>query len=63
LLASRAGPKFENVMIAWDHSARATRAVGDALPVLQAAASVRVVTVADEKTPAIVQSEPLWSII
>lgn len=50
-------------MIAWDHSARATRAVGDALPVLQAAASVRVVTVADEKTHAIVQSEPLWSII
>ena len=44
-------------MIAWDHSARAARAVGDALPVLQAAASVRVVTVADEKTDAIVQSE------
>ncbi|RZN09273.1 universal stress protein UspA [Bradyrhizobium genosp. SA-3] len=49
-------PEFENVMIAWDHSARAARAVGDALPVVQAAASVRVVTVADEKTDAIVQS-------
>jgi nucleotide-binding universal stress UspA family protein len=49
-------PKFENVMIAWDHSARAARAVGDALPILQAAASVRVVTVADDKTDAIVQS-------
>ncbi|OKO92391.1 universal stress protein UspA [Bradyrhizobium sp. NAS80.1] len=49
-------PEFENVMIAWDHSARAARAVGDALPVLQAAASVRVVTVADDKTDAIVQS-------
>ena len=49
-------PEFENVMIAWDHSARAARAVGDALPVLQAAASVRVVTVTDEKTEAIVQS-------
>ncbi|MBR0780502.1 universal stress protein [Bradyrhizobium iriomotense] len=49
-------PEFENVMIAWDHSARAARAVGDALPVLQAAASVRVVTVADDKTDEIVQS-------
>ena len=49
-------PEFENVMIAWDHSARAARAVGDALPILQAAASVRVVTVADDKTDAVVQS-------
>ncbi|MBR0709264.1 MULTISPECIES: universal stress protein [Bradyrhizobium] len=49
-------PEFENVMIAWDHSARAARAVGDAMPVLQAAASVRVVTVADDKTDEIVQS-------
>lgn len=48
-------PEFENVMIAWDHSARAARAVGDALPILQAAASVRVVTVADDRTDAIVQ--------
>ncbi|MBH5368918.1 universal stress protein [Bradyrhizobium glycinis] len=49
-------PEFENVMIAWDHSARAARAVGDALPVLQAATSVRVLTVADDKTDAVVQS-------
>ncbi len=49
-------PEFENVVIAWDHSARAARAVGDALPILQAAASVRVVTVADDKTAAIAQS-------
>jgi nucleotide-binding universal stress UspA family protein len=49
-------PEFENVMIAWDNSARAARAVGDAMPILQAAASVRVVTVADDKTDAIVQS-------
>lgn len=49
-------PEFENVMIAWDHSARAARAVGDALPILQAAALVRVVTVADDKSDAIVQS-------
>jgi nucleotide-binding universal stress UspA family protein len=49
-------PEFENVMIAWDHSARAARAVGDAMPILQAATSVRVVTVADDKTDAIMQS-------
>ncbi|MGY8706319.1 universal stress protein [Bradyrhizobium sp. 18BD] len=49
-------PEFENVMIAWDHSARAARAVGDAMPILQAAATVRVLTVADDKTDAIVQS-------
>ncbi|UWU79686.1 universal stress protein [Bradyrhizobium huanghuaihaiense] len=49
-------PEFENVMIAWDHSARAARAVGDAMPILQAAASVRVVTVTDDKTDEIVQS-------
>ncbi|WP_342739831.1 universal stress protein [Bradyrhizobium sp. B117] len=49
-------PEFENVMIAWDHSARAARAVGDALPILQAAASVQVLTVADDKTEAITRS-------
>ncbi|TYL83550.1 universal stress protein [Bradyrhizobium cytisi] len=49
-------PEFENVMIAWDHSARAARAIGDALPILQAATSVRVVTVADDKSDAIAQS-------
>jgi nucleotide-binding universal stress UspA family protein len=49
-------PEFENVVIAWDHSARAARAVGDALPILQAATSVCVVTVADDETEAITQS-------
>jgi nucleotide-binding universal stress UspA family protein len=49
-------PEFENVVIAWDHSARAARAVGDALPILQAANSVCVVTVADDETEAITQS-------
>lgn len=49
-------PEFENVMIAWDHSARAARAVGDALPILQAAAAVRVITVADDKADPIAQS-------
>lgn len=52
----RLRPEFENVVIAWDHSARAARAVGDALPILQAAAVVRVITVADEKDEAIAQS-------
>ncbi|KJC34173.1 universal stress protein UspA [Bradyrhizobium sp. LTSP849] len=49
-------PEFENVMIAWDNSARAARAVGDALPILQAAAAVRVITVADDKAEPIAQS-------
>ncbi|WP_128926902.1 universal stress protein [Bradyrhizobium guangxiense] len=55
-LADELLPEFENVMIAWDHSARAARAVGDALPFLQAASSVRVLTVAEDKTDAVVQS-------
>lgn len=49
-------PEFENVMIAWDHSARAARAVGDALPILQAAASVQVITVANDKSDEMLQS-------
>jgi nucleotide-binding universal stress UspA family protein len=49
-------PEFENVMIAWDHSARAARAVGDAMAILQAATSVRVITATDEKTDAITKS-------
>ena len=49
-------PEFENVMIAWDHSACAARAVGDALPILQAATVVHVVTVADDQDEAIAQS-------
>ena len=54
--AEQLRPEFENVMIAWDHSARAARAVGDAMPILQAATSVRVVTVAEDKADAIAQS-------
>lgn len=49
-------PTFGDVMIAWDSSARAARAVGDALPILQEANSVRLVTVTDEKSDAIMQS-------
>jgi nucleotide-binding universal stress UspA family protein len=48
--------KLANVVIAWDHSARAARAVGDALPILRAATSVRVITVTDEDTDDIMKS-------
>jgi nucleotide-binding universal stress UspA family protein len=43
---------FDHAVIAWDHSAPAARAVADALPMLQAAVNVRIVTATDEKTPA-----------
>jgi nucleotide-binding universal stress UspA family protein len=43
---------FDDVMIAWDHTAPAARAVADALPMLQAAANVRIVTATDNKTAA-----------
>jgi len=49
-------PELQDVMIAWDHSAPAARAVGDALPILQAAASVRILTVTDDTTEAVKQS-------
>jgi nucleotide-binding universal stress UspA family protein len=47
---------LDNVVIAWDHTAPAARAVADALPVLQSAASVRIITATDDKTPAILES-------
>ena len=47
---------FGNVAIAWDHTAPAARAVADALPLLAAAASVRIITATDQKTPAELQS-------
>jgi nucleotide-binding universal stress UspA family protein len=40
---------FDTIAVAWDHSRQATRAVADALPLLQAAKRVHVVTVVDEK--------------
>ena len=43
---------FDNVVIAWDHIAPAARAVADALPWLQAAANVRIITATDNNTPA-----------
>jgi nucleotide-binding universal stress UspA family protein len=47
---------FDDVLIAWDHSAPAARAVADALPLLQSAARVRIITVTDSKTPKEVSS-------
>jgi nucleotide-binding universal stress UspA family protein len=42
---------FDDVVIAWDHSAPAARAVADALPLLQSAARVRIITATDSNTP------------
>jgi nucleotide-binding universal stress UspA family protein len=47
---------FGNVTIAWDHTAPAARAVADALPLLQAAGRVRIITATDQKTPAQLES-------
>ena len=47
---------FDRVAIAWDHSAQSARAVGDALPVLQRAKAVRVVTASDDKNPSLRES-------
>jgi nucleotide-binding universal stress UspA family protein len=47
---------FGDVVIAWDHTAPAARAVADALPMLQSAAKVRIVTATDDKTPAELES-------
>jgi len=41
---------FDRIVIAWDHTAPAARAVADALPLLQDAADVRVITATDDKT-------------
>jgi nucleotide-binding universal stress UspA family protein len=43
---------FDDVMIAWDHTAPAARAIADALPMLRSAAKVRVVTATDDRTQA-----------
>jgi nucleotide-binding universal stress UspA family protein len=39
---------LDDVLIAWDHSAPAARAIADAMPLLQSAISVRVITATDE---------------
>jgi nucleotide-binding universal stress UspA family protein len=50
--ASELKVTFDEVVIAWDHTAPAARAVADALPMLQAATTVRVVTATDDSTAA-----------
>jgi nucleotide-binding universal stress UspA family protein len=47
---------FDHAVIAWDHSAPAARAVADALPMLQSAASVCIITATDQKTLAELES-------
>jgi nucleotide-binding universal stress UspA family protein len=46
---SGASTRIERVLIAWDGSQRAARAVGDAMPFLKAAHAVQIVTVTNEK--------------
>lgn len=47
---------FDHVAIAWDHSAQSARAIGEALPLLQNAKIVHILTAADKKTPALTES-------
>jgi nucleotide-binding universal stress UspA family protein len=54
--ASELSVGFDRVMVAWDHTAPAARAVADALPLLEEAADVRVVTATDERTQSQVES-------
>jgi nucleotide-binding universal stress UspA family protein len=49
-LATELPVALDDVLIAWDHSAPAARAIADALPVLQSAAAVRVITATDERS-------------
>jgi nucleotide-binding universal stress UspA family protein len=51
VLADQLAVAFDQVAIAWDHTAPAARAVADALPMLRAAANVRIVTASDRVTP------------
>jgi nucleotide-binding universal stress UspA family protein len=54
--ADRLAARFDRVVIAWDHTAPAARAVAEALPLLQGAASVLVITATDQKTAAELES-------
>ena len=54
--AGRLGTAFDTVAIAWDHTAPAARAVADALPLLQAAARIRIITATDARSPAELES-------
>ncbi|SIO62745.1 Nucleotide-binding universal stress protein, UspA family [Bradyrhizobium erythrophlei] len=50
--ADALGTAFKEIVIAWDHTAPAARAVGDALPLLTNATQVRIVTATDRVTDA-----------
>ncbi len=50
--ASKLPVSFDSVVIAWDHTAPAARAVADALPILRAAANVVIITGTDTKSSA-----------
>jgi len=54
--ASELAVAFDHVVIAWDHTAPAARAVADALPWLQVAASLHIITATDNMTPAELES-------
>jgi nucleotide-binding universal stress UspA family protein len=51
-MADRLPGSFEHAAIAWDHSQQATRAVADAMWLLQSAKTVRVFTAIDNETAA-----------
>ena len=55
-LAAELPVNFDRIIVAWDHSAPAARAVGDALSMLRRARDVQVVTATDGNTPAEQQS-------
>ena len=55
-LAAELPVNFDRIIVAWDHSAPAARAVGDALPMLRRARDVQVITATDDNTLAAQQS-------
>jgi len=55
-LAAGLRVNLDHVLIAWDHSAPAARAIADALPQLQSALTVRIMTATDERTEEEVRS-------
>jgi nucleotide-binding universal stress UspA family protein len=54
----RDGLAFDTIVVAWDGSCPAARAVGDALPLLGAAKAVRILTMVNRKTAAAGRSAP-----
>jgi len=50
--AATLGTTFDTIAIAWDNTGPVARAIADAMPLLQAAASVHIFTVIDSETPA-----------